>query len=254
MNPYLEQEDVWEDFHQSFIVFLRDALREQVRPKYVVKVEEHLFIHELPGDERRPIGHSDVSIAPASLPPGGRAGVLQAPAEGRLSLAIDVERHGYLEVRDRLSREIVTVIEVLSPSNKKPGPDREQYLVKRRRLLYSPVNLVEIDLLRGNGPRMPVEGLAECAYCVMVSRAEERPRVGLWAIQLREPLPVVPVPLRAADGAARLDLQAVLHRLYDSAGYEDYIYDGAPRPPLSAADAAWAAGLVPGRQRDGQQA
>jgi hypothetical protein len=218
MSPYLEQEDVWQDFHQSFIVFLRDALREQVRPNYVVKVEE------------------------------------QAPAEGRLSLAVDVERHGYLEVRDRLSREIITVIEVLSPSNKKPGPDRDQYLVKRRRLLYSPVHLVEIDLLRGNGPRMPVEGLAECAYCVMVSRAEDRPRVGLWAIQLREPLPVVPVPLRAADGAARLDLQAVLHRLYDSAGYEDFIYDGAPRPPLSAADAAWAAGLVPARQRDGQQA
>jgi hypothetical protein len=58
----------------------------------------------------------------------------------------------------------------------------------------------------------------------------------------------------AADGAARLGLQAVLHRLYDSAGYEDFIYDGAPRPPLSAADAAWAAGLVPGRQRDGRQA
>ena len=69
----------------------------------------------------------------------------------------DVERVRYLEVRDREGREVVTVIELLSPSNKRAGDDRESYLAKRRELLRSPAHLVEIDLLRGWTP-MPQEG------------------------------------------------------------------------------------------------
>ena len=49
---------------------------------------------------------------------------------------------------------MVTVIELLSPSNKRAGDDREQYLAKRRELLRSPAHLVEIDLLR-DGPPCP---------------------------------------------------------------------------------------------------
>jgi hypothetical protein len=44
---------------------------------------------------------------------------------------------------------------------------------------------------------------------------------------------------------ARLDLQHVLQRIYDAAGYEDYIYEGLPQPRLSPEDAAWAAEFLP---------
>src|SRR5262249_38575067 len=147
--------------------------------------------------------------------------------------------------RDRNSRELITVLELLSPSNKKSGPDREQYLAKRRQLISSPVHLVEIDLLRG-GPRLPVEDLPDCDYYALVSRVEERPRVGIWPVRLRDRLPVIPIPLRSPDPDARIDLQEVLHHLYDAAGYEDYIYTGAPQPPLHPQDAAWARELLPG--------
>ena len=56
MNPYLEHADVWQDFHQSFIPLLCQLLGEQVRPKYLVKIEEQIFIHELPEDQRWLIG------------------------------------------------------------------------------------------------------------------------------------------------------------------------------------------------------
>ena len=62
---------------------------------------------------------------------------------------MDRERLSYVEIRDRRDRELVTVVELLSPANKHPGPDREQYLAKRMELLNGPVHLVEIDLLRG---------------------------------------------------------------------------------------------------------
>lgn len=248
MNPYLEQDDLWQDFHQSFIPLVREVLNTQVRPGYIARVEEYLFIHELSADERVYLGRSDVSLARSpdrgSVP--AAAGALEAPAYGRMLPTVDVEKHSYLEIRDRRNRELVTVIELLSPSNKKPGPDREQYVAKRRQLLVSNVHLVEIDLLRG-GPRMPLQDLPDCDYCVLVSRVEDRPRVGIWPLRLRDRLPLIPIPLRAPDPDARIDLQEILHRLYDAAGYEDYIYTSAPRPPLHPDDAAWAQQFLPSR-------
>jgi hypothetical protein len=246
MNPYLEQDDAWHDFHQQFIPQISQVIVPQVRPAYIVKVEEHVYIHERSAAEREFLGRPDVSIVQRHKPSSPRptTKVLAAPAYGRIPLAIDVERQSFVEIRDRQSRELITVIELLSPSNKKPGGDREQYVAKRRQLLASSVHFVEIDLLRG-GPRMPVEDLPDCDYCVLVSRAEERPDAEIWPLRLRERLPIIPIPLRAADGDARLDLQEALHHLYDAAGYEDYIYTHTPQPPLHPDDAAWARQFLP---------
>jgi hypothetical protein len=92
---------------------------------------------------------------------------------------------------------------------------------------------------------MPLKDRPDCVYSVMVSRVEQRPEAEFWPIGLRSRLPEIPIPLRLPDGDARLDLQAVVHRLYDAAGYEDYIYDGIPDPPLAADDLAWARTFVP---------
>jgi len=244
MNPYLEHPDVWSDFHHSFIPRLREMLVEQVGEKYVVKIEEHLFVHEFEEGEWRPVGRGDVTVASGGQPfETASAGTLTAPVYGTIPVAIDIERHGYLEIRDRTHRQLVTVIELLSPSNKKPGVDREQYLAKRDQLLFSESHLIEIDLLRA-GPRMPVEKLPACDYCVLVSRCEERPRVGIWPLGLRDRLPTIPVPLLAPDPDARLALQSALHQVYDSAGYASHIYSNPPEPPLAESDAAWAGELA----------
>lgn len=251
MNPYLEQDDVWHNFHEQFCVACQDLLVPQVRPTYIVKLDDHVYIHELPAGERRLLGRADVSLASA-MPSLGKsessAAIANAPAYGRIQPAIDIERESYIEIRDRKSRELITVIELLSPSNKKSGPDREQYLAKRRQVLASPVHLVEIDLLRG-GLQMPLEDLPRCDYCAVVSRVDERPRVGIWPIGLRESLPVVPVPLRAPDPDAALDLRRIVDRIYDAAGYEDYLYSGSPQPPLRPEDAEWSKRFVPGASR-----
>lgn len=241
MDPYLEQDTVWQDFHQSFLPLAREVLAQQVRPAYVVRIEEQLYIHELPVDQRALLGRADVAVSRAKSSPAPSRGTatLVAPAYANLRPVVDVERHSYLEIRDRGGQELVTVLELLSPSNKRPGSDREQYLAERREILQSPAHLVEIDLLRG-GPRLPLEGLPDCDYYVMVARAEERPRAGVWPLRLRQGLPVIPVPLKTPDPDARLDLQAIVGRVYDAAGYADYIYRGDPQPPLHPDDAAWA--------------
>jgi hypothetical protein len=242
MNPFLEQPDAWHDFHERFCPAVAEALSPQVRPKYIAKIDEHVYLHELSAEERRFAGRADVAISRRIEDPTGAASGLKAsaaPAFGSVLLAVDEERLGYVRILDRETREVVTVIELLSPSNKDTGQDRSQYLGKQERVLNSDVHLVEIDWLRG-GRRPPIDGLPDCDYHVMVSRAETRPKVELWPFRLRDPLPTIPIPLRAPDRDAVLDLKAILDRVYDAAGYEDYIYSGTPVPPLSSADWLWA--------------
>ena len=245
MNPYFEQGDFWQDFHQEFLTTLRRQLVPQLDGAFFVQLEEHIYIHDLPPDERRFVGRADLSITAADDVGRGSAatGVLEAPTTLQLPDQ-DVERVPFLEVRDRRSRELLTIIELLSPSNKKSGADHEQYLAKRRELIRSPANLVEIDLLRG-GRAMPAEPRPECDYSVLVSRAERRPNVDFWPIRLRERLPEIPIPLRNDVDDARIDLQETLHRAYDGPGYENFIYSGEPHPALSAEDATWARAFLP---------
>ena len=248
MNPYLEQDDVWHDFHERFLPAAAEELAAQLVPDYIVKIDEHVYVHESPDAPRRLIGRADLAVGEVPAPSGGRAGaaLIESPATIDLPEVDDVERLAFLEIRDRRSRALVAVVELLSPSNKRGGPDREQYLAKRRQLLAGPAHLVEIDLLRGGQPMPTAEARPPCAYSVTVSRAEDRPRAGFWPIGLRDPLPTIPVPVRGRD--ATLDLRHLLHRVYDAAGYYYYIYDGRPDPPLGPEDAAWAESLIPGRE------
>jgi hypothetical protein len=222
-----------------------ELLTSQVRPHYIVKIDEHIYIHEIPSESRTLVGQSDIEVARLSGNggPSATTGVLEPPAQVRLP-SVDLERVSFVEVRDRAHRQLITVIEFLSPSNKKPGPYRQQYIAKRAQVLASAVHFVEVDLLRG-GPRMPLENFATCDYYALVSRAEQRPDAGIWPIRLRERLPPVPIPLQTPHADAVLDLQQVIHRIYDAAGYEDYVYEEEPQPALSSADAAWARKFKP---------
>jgi hypothetical protein len=135
----------------------------------------------------------------------------------------------------------VTAIEILSPVNKRPGHDAyRDYHRNRRALLRSDANLLEIDLLRA-GERPPVEPPPPAApYCVVLSRASDRPRAPVRAIQVSDALPVVPVPLLPPDPDAALDLEEVLTLAYERGGYDTEIdYSVMPPPPWNAAEAAW---------------
>lgn len=246
MNPFLEQAGVWQDFHNTFLIALREELVRQLQPRYFVRVEEHVYIHEYDSGERPPLGRPDVTIHGTQSPgpaAGESATSITAPVPVLIPPGTDELRSAYLEIRDRDDRQVVTAIEMLSPSNKLHGADREVYWSKVRKVLSSRSHFVEIDLLRG-GPRLPWIDLPNCSYYALVSRVERRPRADVWPIGLRERLPIVPIPLRPGDTEASIDLQSVLHRVYDAAGYADSIYDGEPEPPLDPPDREWAASLT----------
>jgi len=248
MNPYLEQSDAWQDFHQSFLIHARDSLSAQVGPNYLVKVEVRLILHERSAEERRFVGIADVGVAAKDdRRTKSVVGALEAPVSLQLP-AVEVEKHLSLEIRDRKNRRVITVLELLSPSNKTPGADRDDYLAKRRQVLAGQTHLVEIDWRRGGQRPSPPE-LPPCDYYALVSRYEDRPCVGFWPIRLRDPLPNLPIPLAETDPLVHLDLKAVLDQTYDLADYGKYIYQETPEPPLSAEDEAWARGIIVGAAR-----
>lgn len=248
MNPYLERTDLWQDVHTSFLAYARESLANQIRERYVVHIEDHVFIRELPKELWRPLGRPDIAIARR---PDSDGGVATAPVdvgeEFEMKVTIDEVTQRYLEIRDRRSREVVTVIELLSPSNKAPGLDHEQYANKRLCFLVGAANFVEIDLLRGGVRPYLGDQPIDCDYYALVSRVKRRPMATILRVKLRDRLPVVPIPLKPGDTEAKLDLQSLLHQVYDSGTYEAEIYESPPEPPLSPEDAAWAAQFVPAR-------
>jgi hypothetical protein len=243
MDPFVEDQE-WEDFHSRFNASISDALAPGVRPRYVVRIERRVYVeHYLESDDS--VRWPDVSIlwtgsnAPVAVAAPTTTATSLTPVECLLPSPQE-RRETYLIVREVPSMEIVTVIETLSPANKRASSDgREQYLAKREEILQSRTNLVEIDLLRG-GKRLPVIGMPPGDYFAVVSRGYRRPRADVFPWTLRQPLPTLSIPLKKGDPEVALDLQAVLTTVYDHADYQLSINYRAPlRTPLNDTDAEW---------------
>ena len=248
MDPYLEGGS-WPDFHMLLISEMRTLLSGRIRPKYIVEAERRVYLETDPSDPERFI-RPDVAIEMEPYGPSGRAVQTDAVSLAEpvtLTLPMPAEhREAYLTIRLAKPRKVVTVIEVLSPTNKNlRTTGREVYLAKRDGVLECKTHLVELDLLRG-GERLPtVQPLPAADYYAFVSRGNRRPQVDVYPWSLRQPMPAIPIPLEPEDPDVVLDLQAVFNAVYDRAGYDYSLdYEGQVEPPLADADAQWAKGLL----------
>lgn len=242
MDPWLEHLARWPNVHQRLITYAADQLGAQAGAGFFVAIGERVYI-EAPARTLYP----DVSVIETAA---GRAGGGPALADAPTVLRLrPVERREpFLELRTADADErVVTVIEVLSPANKRPGAGRELYLRKQAEVLASDASLVEIDLLRAGEPTvaLPPELAGHEPYRVVVSRASDREARELYAVSLRARLPRVGVPLSAGAADLVLDLGAVLNDVYDRGTFGrrlDYATD--PVPPLAPDDLAWARSLA----------
>jgi hypothetical protein len=244
MDPFIESQ-CWRDFHASLATAARDALVVQLRPRYVVHVEEYVYFTD-DSDESRGLAVPDVRVAETEerwrSPEGTMATAVKVePAIHEMPLPEQIEQT-YIEIRTERPRNLVTVIEILSPTNKDPRKHkgREQYLQKRTNVLWSLANLVELDLLRG-GARLPVEpSLHADGHYAFVTRQESPSSVEVYRWGLRDSMPTVPVPLASGDDDASLPLQELFTTVYDRAGYDySLAYEAALKPRLGEADSKW---------------
>jgi hypothetical protein len=246
MDPYLEHPALWPDVHNSLISALSDALAPQVRPRYYVAVEER--IHTVETGDLVFGGRADVAVGALAPPPSDPSNAAMGEPDGGvlIELAMPVHlRETYLEVRMVGTHEVVTVLEVLSPTNKRRGEGREQYLRKRSTILASMTHLVELDLLRDGEP-MPFQRQRQMSdYRILISRAPQRPKAWLIPFGLKQAIPSFTIPLYAGDPEPRVDLNHLLHELYTRRSYDlrlDYRRDA--EPPLQGAAGAWADALL----------
>jgi hypothetical protein len=246
MDPYLEHPALWPDVHHELISAIRELLNQVIRPRYVARVEERLYLtadyEPDPDFQRVPDVTVGLARPTAAPPPTGTVAI----AEPVLVRQAEPIREARVEVREVQSHEVVTVIEVLSHANKAPGSaGRRSFLEKRDEVIASPAHWVEIDLLRaGSGHRLR-QRYPHHPYLVYSSPADLRPDGKVWPIRLQDPLPPVGIPLRAPDGDAALDLGKALALAYDRAGYDASVdYAADPTPPLPAELVAWADALL----------
>ena len=246
MDPFIESQ-VWEDFHYRLMVVMSDPLTERLRPRYLVKVEERVYVeHWLDGQTEVIRPELTILERRGGAPFGtGQMTAVMEPVLVTVPIP-EAKRELFLTVRLRDSLEVVTVIEVLSPTNKRAGSDgRREYLTKRETVLRSLVHLVELDLLRA-GERLPtIEPPPPADYYAFVGRRQDRPRMRVYPWTLRHRLPTLPIPLADGDPDVPLDLQAVFTTVYDRAGYDYGLdYRRPVEPPLAEADSAWAQALL----------
>jgi len=240
MDPYLEQPSGWPSVHQRLITYAADAMQPLLRPRYHVEIGERVYIAEPPQTF-----YPDVVLiqypAQREAQAGGVA-VAEADVPTVVGKFLDAgPRQPFIEIVHISSGAVVTVLEILSPSNK-VGGGRQEYLHKQEQILASGTHLVEIDLLRAGEHTVacPKERLPQAYhYLACINRAKDGWAV--YCIPLQRRLPRIGIPLRPPDPDIVLDVQAIFERCYESGSYEDFTdYRRPPTPPLPFSDEEWA--------------
>jgi hypothetical protein len=244
MNPFFEQR--WRGAHTALITYLRDALQERLPPDLIAGPEEEAVTIGAGGTPttyrpdvqvREPWKLKETAIAdPAPKPPS-------ITATEPIRVLVDEEVERWLEIRESTGR-LITVLELLSPSNKLESADRDRYVRKRSSFVGAGINFVEIDLVRQGTSLFPqcirnlLQEKAAC-YCVCVFRVERPAEREVYPICLRERLPAIRVPLRPTDPNVVLDLQPLIDQCHERGRYHLLDYQRHPDPPLPSEDAAW---------------
>jgi hypothetical protein len=251
MDPYVETR--WRSFHAAMLSAAMSQLNRDLPLGLEARTEEQVRIARLTDDDRETQSWSpDVAVVESA-----EESRVQPRTAGALAVAEPIRlppHRGPVTLRSihivdaRDGDRIVTAVELLSPWNKRAGRLNRDYRRKLRDFEDGGTNWVEVDLLRSPRTRLPVgwdqvPPKRRANYLVVIYRAFKDALYGV-PISLRHRLPAIGVPLRPTDEDVSLDLQAAFDRAYEDGPFKSIDYARPLDPPLSEADAAWAAELV----------
>jgi hypothetical protein len=248
MDPYLEPH--WLDVHSSLANNARDSLNEHLPADLIASVEERIAVQSESGVDQ--IYGPDVRVF---QPPAERRTFVEEPAGGlivapfRLFVQVDPIIERSIRILEPGNERLITVIEFISPTNKK-GDGLRAFIDKREELLQSGVNFVEVDLVRAGDWRKllrphQADQNAVSIYRVTVRVPQDPAAVYLFPIRLQDRLPSQVLPLRKGDPEIKLELQSHIEHAYVSGRYDRRIdYTKPCEPPLDSEDAAFADELL----------
>lgn len=248
MDPYLER--AWLDVHSRLVTYICDQLQDHMPADLCARMESRILVEDEGDGRKAKSRYPDVHLAESSG--GGGTAILEEPkttaaepdmilvearsepATQRFIQIIDVETGG----------RVVTSIELISPSNKRPGPGQDIYLAKQDECLNAGVNLVEIDLTRGGNRLSILPPLWRIdpspTYVGCVRRAKTSDRWAVYLMPLDRPLKPMRIPLRTTDEDVILELQPLIEQAYHRGRYSNLDYNRPLDPPLNEKDAAFA--------------
>lgn len=244
MNPFFEQR--WRDAHTSLITYLRDCLQERLPADLVACAEaETVALGVRP---RTTTYRPDVQVLEPWALKEPSATVVAAPITtpiptNPIRVLVEEEIERWIEIRDVAGR-LITVLELLSPTNKLEEDERDRYRRKHGAFLGGGANLVELDLVRSGRSVFPgavqaVLRQAGACYGVCVFRAAQPVEHEVHPIRLRERLPAIRVPLRPTDSDVVVDLQALINQCHERGRYHLLDYRLGLSPPLEPEEATW---------------
>jgi hypothetical protein len=194
VNPYLNsilqtpetdsRPELWTSFQSNHISFISASLNEQLPEHYVAYSEKGLqLVEESDYEEIRP---------PFCV-------VIRLPNE-----------------QDRLG-EVITRIEVLTPTNKPGGTFYAGYRDRRQASLDRRIPLIEVDYLHESSPvvpALPVYPHEMGSYPYIISLAHPiTGQVNVYGIVIDQLLPVIPIPL-AREETLFFDLDPVYQHTF----------------------------------------
>jgi hypothetical protein len=209
MDPYLEDEKLWAEFHHALVAALYQALLPSLVDRYRARVGQRCYVTE------------------------------QALFT---SIIRDEHHEEFVEVRQRNDGRLVTLLDVVSPANKTLAGSRKAYLDKRQEAKQAGASLVEIDLVLQGQPTLEYsrDGLPDWDYAVTVTRCTQPERYEIYTATLQKKLPRFRLPLASDDRDAVLDLQTIFTRCYDQGGFGGRIdYGREPVTTLGGDDRKW---------------
>jgi hypothetical protein len=247
MDPYLEDPAFWRDFHSRFINACSEVLSDRLPPGYEARIDEQLrlvehtpelVIDRLP-DVAVTRGPSTGRQAATTRATAGSVATLE-PVAILTPIEVEEVHDTWIEILHRPERSLVTVIEILPPTNK-AGAGYAEYRNKRIGILGRRAHLVEVDLLLGGRRHELGAALPRGDYYAYVTRDDRRPYVDVYAWTLRDALPTIPVPLKAPDPDIGLNIAEVFGITYQRGRYARSLpYGSAPTAPLEADALQWA--------------
>jgi len=246
MDPYLEMH--WGDVHQSLVTYARDQMRPRLPRDLVARAQERVYFER--DNERVSERYPDACVVEKAGEAVGLLNEVQVAEPYIIQVAKDPITEAFLEIRDvRTGNRVITVIEFLSPTNKKPGVGMRAYRKKQQECMDAGVSLVEIDLVRAGRAvfsisRSEIPANIRTPYQAVVRRGWVESEVEVYPLPIRERLPAIRIPLRESDSDVALDLQPLIDLAYFNGGHDSLNYQIDADPPLKGEDAEWADALL----------
>jgi Protein of unknown function (DUF4058) len=246
IDPYLEAQDYWPDFHSTYIVTCREAIASRLPDHYEARIDERIRLVDLSDAEAKDF-LPDVAVSRRAMETAHQVeavAVLELEPVMIPRIILEEVRETFIRVIHRTDRKLVTVVELLSPDNK-AGTGYGAYMAKRDDLCRGEVHLVELDFLAG-GHRMPMAGpLPPGDAFAIVARWNRRPVCEVYPWSIRRPLPTIRFPLLAPEPDVALDLAAIFATTFERGRYARSIDYQAPLAiGLNPEDRAWAEALA----------